>query len=133
MDQVEGRLGIYDAPATRNVADFIGSANTFEGKAHGGRFQIAPGVEVASPLDAAVVAIVRPENLQVEPSEGVADREWCGRVEFVRALGSIVEYEIGFPGKETVRALALAPDVAERTFRTAFASFPAVGPGNVGA
>ena len=120
VEQVERPLGIYDAPATRYVADFIGNANTFAGEARGGRFEIAPGAEVPAPDDGAVVAIVRPENLRVEPFDGAADRAWCGRVEFVRALGSTVEYEIDVPGREAVRVLSLrlASDEVLETGRT---------------
>ena len=53
------------------------------------------------------MAIVRPENLLVEPVDGDSGAGWRGRVGFVRALGATVEYEIEVPGREAVKVLAL--------------------------
>ena len=107
LEQVAQPLGVYDTPTNHYVADFIGSANALAGEARAGSLEIAPGVALRSPVEGAAVAIVRPENLRVEPIESDTDAGWCGRVGFVRALGATVEYEIEAPGREAVKVLAL--------------------------
>ena len=107
IEQIAAPLRIYDTPASDYVADFIGSANAVAGEARAGRLEIAPGVALATPMEGPGVAIVRPENLRVEPIEDDAGPGWRGRIGFVRALGATVEYEIEVPGGEAVKALAL--------------------------
>ena len=107
IEQVAAPLGVYDTPASDYVADFIGSANAIAGEAREGRLEIAPGVALASRVEGRAVAIVRPENLLVEPVAGDSGAGWRGRVGFVRALGATVEYEIEVPGREAVKVLAL--------------------------
>ncbi len=107
IEQVAAPLAVYDTPASDYVADFIGSANALAGEARAGSLEIAPGVALATPVEGGAVAIVRPENLRVEPIDGDAGAGWCGRVGFVRALGATVEYEIEVPGGEAVKVLAL--------------------------
>ncbi len=107
IEQVAAPLAVYDTPASDYVADFIGSANALAGEARAGSLEVAPGVALATPVEGGAVAIVRPENLRVEPIDGDAGAGWCGRVGFVRALGATVEYEIEVPGGEAVKVLAL--------------------------
>ena len=107
IEQVAPPLGVYDTPASGYVADFIGSANSIAGEARSGSIEIGPGVALAAQVEGRAVAIVRPENLLVEPIEGETGDAWYGRVGFVRALGATVEYEIEVPGRDPVKVLAL--------------------------
>ena len=107
IEQVAPPLGVYDTPASGYVADFIGSANALAGEARAGSLEIAPGVALASRVEGRAVAIVRPENLLVEPVDRESDAGWHGRVGFVRALGATVEYEIEVPDRAAVKVLAL--------------------------
>ena len=107
IEQVAPPLGVYDTPASGYVADFIGSANALAGEARAGSLEIAPGVALASRVEGRAVAIVRPENLLVEPVDSEPDAGWHGRVGFVRALGATVEYEIEVPDRAAVKVLAL--------------------------
>ena len=107
IEQVAPPLRIYDAPASDYVADFIGNANTFAGEARAGRLPLAPGIEVSSPVEGEAIAILRPENVRVEPAEDPEGPGWRGRIGFVRTLGATVEYEVEAAGGTTVKVLAL--------------------------
>ena len=62
---------IYDAPASRFVADFIGETNFLQGTASGGALRLPSGGTVPAPPGAhgEVTLAVRPEQVRVAPPE----------------------------------------------------------------
>ncbi|XVH32840.1 ABC transporter ATP-binding protein [Haloferacaceae archaeon DSL9] len=92
---------VYDEPKTRFVADFVGTANLFDGtvESNGDSVAVAcDGLTVygrsngTAPLAAGtpVSAVIRPEKVELG-REG-AENVFRGTVEFERRLGSVVEY-----------------------------------------
>lgn len=74
---------IYDRPATRAVADFIGAANWLPGHAEDGCARCALGiVPLAAPVQGPVDVLVRPEQLCMAPDPAGA---W--RVQEIRFFG----------------------------------------------
>ena len=68
---------IYERPAARFVADFIGEMNFIEAHALGGsRYRIASGLELdasqAAPAGTAVMLAIRPERMRLEPAAASA-------------------------------------------------------------
>ena len=59
---------IYSAPQSRFVSTFIGEANTFQGRRHGGRITLAAGPTLdGAGIDGDVVVVVRPEHVKIMP------------------------------------------------------------------
>lgn len=66
--QVGSPRDIYDRPATRFVADFIGETNFLPATAEGGTVRLRSGEAVASsPLAGPVTVAIRPEQLRLAP------------------------------------------------------------------
>jgi iron(III) transport system ATP-binding protein len=95
---------LYEAPASRFLADFIGDANLVEGEViatpEGPRFT-AGSVSVALPADKAAAGpatlAVRPQRLRITaPGSGLLDAQ-CKRVAY---LGSRIEYVVATPWGE---------------------------------
>jgi spermidine/putrescine transport system ATP-binding protein len=74
--QIGSPREIYNTPADRFVADFIGDTNFLSGQAEGGGVRLGSGELVAAPLagrTGAVTLAVRPEQVRIcEPGEGGA-------------------------------------------------------------
>jgi putative spermidine/putrescine transport system ATP-binding protein len=92
IDQIGSPTEIYDRPATRFVADFIGEINLFAGAIDGGRFVSEDGRALPAPPGAAAVALaIRPEKTAIRaPGAGLFD----GRVESANFLGGQTLYRI---------------------------------------
>jgi putrescine transport system ATP-binding protein len=113
IEQIGSPRAVYEAPATRFVADFLGRANVFAGRAAGRdgafmRVDAGSGV-VLRVLSAAdlpdgtdVWVAVRPENVAFD------DRGHANRVDaIVRAsayVGDASRFELEFAGGRTLRA-----------------------------
>ncbi len=114
----EGRLmqvglpaEVYEHPASRFAAEFLGEANLFSGRvepeATGGRVRTAAGLTVAStlppPSDGEAILAVRPEKIQLidpaAPTPGSANRVE-GRILRSIYSGSSIAYRIEIPGQE---------------------------------
>jgi len=106
IEQLAPPIEVYDHPATRFVAGFMGAANLLTGKllardatgfdlGIGGSRLRLPG---APPLDAAdeIAIAVRPEaiGLDAAPAEPSGDGGFVGRISFLTNLGSRLLYEI---------------------------------------
>ncbi|HEX9463086.1 MAG TPA: ABC transporter ATP-binding protein [Alphaproteobacteria bacterium] len=113
IEQIGSPRAVYEAPASRFVADFLGRANVLAGRAAGrdGAFlRVDAGAGVVlralTPLDipdgADIWVAVRPENVSFE------DRGHANRIEaVVRAaayVGDASRYELEIPGGITLRA-----------------------------
>ena len=93
---------LYEAPATRRVAGFVGDANFLRGAAHGSIAETVLGaIELASPAHGAVDVLVRPEEIDVaEGSDGI--------VEDIDFYGHDSIYEIRLDDGPWVKARVLA-------------------------
>ena len=115
---------LYERPADRRVAGFVGEANLLSGTAEGERALCALGeVPLREPARGGVELMLRPEQLALEPSpEGeaeVAEREFYGHDQLVRLrLPGGEGLQARLPGSirlrpgERVRVRALSPAVA---------------------
>ncbi|WP_371346416.1 putative 2-aminoethylphosphonate ABC transporter ATP-binding protein [Ancylobacter sp. IITR112] len=128
VEQVGTPAEIYNAPATRFVADFIGAMNFLPGVVHSGEVQVgemrlragrgvpAEGIHLT--------AAIRPEDVRIIGADPHADWESTNRVgvvvEHVEFLGSHVRLSLGHPAlrpallvaqssQEVVRALQIVP------------------------
>ncbi len=117
--QVATPAEIYEAPASRFVANFVGNVNMFEGtvaarEAKGCRITGASGAEIvvdnageAAP-GSAVAFAVRPEKIKVSSKrpEGVANA-MEGEVYDLAYLGDMTVYHVKLPDGQVVKASAL--------------------------
>jgi iron(III) transport system ATP-binding protein len=106
---------VYERPASRFVADFIGTSNfidaTVSGKAGdayelqtpAGKLRVPSSEEF--PVGARVVLCARPEHIQlsVARSNGSGPELWHGTVENRAFLGEVVDHVVSLGG-QTVRA-----------------------------
>jgi len=109
IEQVGAPREIYEVPASRFVADFIGASNLFEGTVEANangtclvrtRHGVvrAPGGARFDPGEAVVVA-VRAERMRFERGgEGGAVNRWPGVVRAPAFLGGAVEHEVDVGG-----------------------------------
>jgi iron(III) transport system ATP-binding protein len=102
---------IYDRPADPWVAAFVGEANLFDGRAHGGVAVTAIGsVRLEGEGDGPVTVLIRPEQLQL--TDGNDDPDATGAVSAVEFYGHDTSYRVvledaGIPATEiVVRAIA---------------------------
>jgi putrescine transport system ATP-binding protein len=112
--QVGTPTDIYESPATKFVADFIGSVNMFEGQLlegtpasirsseHGGVIRVGHGVS-ATP-GATVWVAVRPEKIQISKGEpGGVQNVVRGRVKDVAYLGDMSVYLVQIDSGKVLR------------------------------
>ncbi|WP_455381282.1 ABC transporter ATP-binding protein [Salinispira pacifica] len=108
--QVGAPFEIYSRPANRFVADFIGRVNFIEGTAVGARdgetiVDFGAGSKTFSNLpddrtrDGNLIAVVRPESLQISRSGSATGGLLEGRIAKSVYLGPTVEYEVEIEGR----------------------------------
>jgi iron(III) transport system ATP-binding protein len=108
--QVGGPAELYDLPATRRVAEFIGDANLLSGIADGGRALTAVGaVPLSDGREGAVEVMVRPERIR-------ATAGGDARVEAVEYYGHDAVYLLRLEDGSAVRSRVMGA--------------PAFGPGD---
>jgi putative spermidine/putrescine transport system ATP-binding protein len=105
VEQIGTPDEVYDQPATRFVADFIGTANLIAGQVRHGRFRSARGLEVPLPAGAPVpegemTLAVRPEKIEMRRSPDPG--QLSGTVTRATRLGSVIEYEVVLPSQESI-------------------------------
>jgi iron(III) transport system ATP-binding protein len=72
IEQVGSPSEVYNHPATRTVASFLGDANFLPGEYRDGRLQFELGsVDAKSNLSGAVEVMVRPERLHLDGGDGI--------------------------------------------------------------
>ncbi len=110
IDQIGTPQQVYDEPATRFVASFLGKANLVPGKvaatsgplmsivlASGQTVEIAAPRAIASGSD--VTVVIRPQRLQVAPDGAGAEKNAVsGRIVSGAYLGGSVVYEVDIGG-----------------------------------
>ena len=103
IEQMDTPQQIYRAPATRFVADFIGSANVLAGgrcQAEPGLFVTEVGIRVPVAPDGPMAAIaVRPEDIRLLPPDSASDLSngalrHRARITRSRFLGGHIEYTV---------------------------------------
>ncbi|MGM0398459.1 MAG: ABC transporter ATP-binding protein [Halobacteriota archaeon] len=119
FEQVGPPETVYDHPETRFVADFLGTANVFDGEVvaadddgvtvDAGDLQITAGDPGTAAVGDRVSAVVRPERFAFESvddataidesqtadrTDSAADNRFAGEITFKRHLGSSVEYRL---------------------------------------
>jgi len=104
--QVDSPMRLYDRPANRFVAHFLGTANLIDGAVHrangAARFEAPDGTTFN--LDGADIepaaectAMFRPQNLRIATEPGSSDPDWIelpGKVDHREFLGSLVRYSV---------------------------------------
>ncbi len=102
VEQVGTPIEIYERPASRFVADFIGEINLFDGRVAAGRFALEDGSALPAPAraaDGAVALAIRPEKIRVvAPGAGGLD----GRIETANFLGGQALYRVVAAGERRV-------------------------------
>jgi iron(III) transport system ATP-binding protein len=93
---------IYETPATRNVAAFVGDANFLAGTGHGAWADTSIGaVPLVAIADGAVEVVVRPERIAVAPGDGAV-------IEGIEYYGHDAVYRVRTDGGEFLRSRVLA-------------------------
>jgi spermidine/putrescine ABC transporter ATP-binding subunit len=111
FEQVGDPDEVYDQPASLFVADFIGKANVFRGRAtarDGGlaietgetTFRAAPSEGVSA--GDAVGAVVRPQDARIEASGVDADNVIAGEVTLAQRIGELIEYRLDSDAGELI-------------------------------
>jgi putative spermidine/putrescine transport system ATP-binding protein len=96
--QIATPLELYDQPATRSVANFVGEANLWEGEtASSTSVRLPFGLLATAPHDYApgrrVTVLVRPENITVGPGpDGI--NVFKGGIVRDRFLGAVRRYDL---------------------------------------
>lgn len=91
------------------MADFIGTANLFEGEAASGQFRTSAGLTLevgalAPVAGTAPALLLRPEKLHISPEGTALDTPHAttGRIERAVKLGGLMEYLVRLPSGETL-------------------------------
>ena len=110
IQQTGTPLDLYDNPANRFVASFLGTANLLEGRIEAGdgelwfvadagpRLRLTPGAGAAGDR---VAAMMRPQNLTIADADGALGEAVAvleGTVEMLEFLGTIVRYAVRVGG-----------------------------------
>ncbi len=96
---------LYERPADRFVADFVGRSTFFEGRVEApGRFVSEGGLAIACEAERAGPAslALRPERITVLGSGETSDNAFEGGVEFVSYLGAQVDVHVRLSERERV-------------------------------
>ena len=91
--QVGPPAELYQRPATRWLAGFVGDANFIPGQAHLNSVQTAFGeLALHRPTEGPVEVLIRPEDLEIEPADSAASTGLLATVELVEYLGHGTAY-----------------------------------------
>ena len=74
VEQVGSPIEIYERPATRFVAEFVGSGNFFDGTGDGTTFRTKDGLALPASAKGDVTLLVRPEKMRVNGGGGIPAR-----------------------------------------------------------
>jgi len=97
LEQLGTPREVYDRPATRFVASFIGRANFFEARPGpaGGSFS-EDGIALAAP--AAATYVLRPEHIRLDQDPPAGPNAAAGTVELMSFLGTAAQAVLRLPG-----------------------------------
>jgi ABC-type Fe3+/spermidine/putrescine transport system ATPase subunit len=103
MIQEGGPEEIYAAPRTRFVSTFIGEANVFTGHRQGEWVTLDAGARIASSgAEGPITIVVRPEVVQISPTDLMADVVLDGFLADVIYLGMFVKYIVALPAGQRI-------------------------------
>jgi ABC-type Fe3+/spermidine/putrescine transport system ATPase subunit len=74
VEQTGTPIEIYEHPATRFVAEFVGSGNFFEGTGDGAVVRTRDGLALPAAATGDVTLLVRPEKMRVNGGSGIPAR-----------------------------------------------------------
>jgi spermidine/putrescine transport system ATP-binding protein len=74
LEQVGDPREIYERPATRFVASFVGSGNFFDGTGDGKVVRTEDGLAIEAPATGPVTLLVRPEKVRLNGGTGIPAR-----------------------------------------------------------
>lgn len=117
IEQVSTPAGMYEYPASRFVAEFIGATNLFEGRIASqdedeGTVRVhcdALGTEILArhsdpiPVGTPVSVSVRPEKIDVHETRPEADNVAVGQVAEIAYLGDVSIYQVKTPAGAVIR------------------------------
>jgi putrescine transport system ATP-binding protein len=107
--QIGPPRAIYERPASRFVAGFLGAANVVEGRAAGGGFDGA-GIAFAGAIPAATVAVaLRPERIRIAPG-AAGPNTTAGVVEDAAFRGDDTLLLVRLPGGAMLRVAHAGED-----------------------
>jgi putative spermidine/putrescine transport system ATP-binding protein len=137
--QVGSQRDLYERPATRFVADFVGRSSFIRGQMEGNRLVSDGGLTIrcGKLLSGEAVLALRPERVTVAstPLEG-ADNSFPGEVEFVSYMGGLIDIHVKLTECDRVIAQvanhegSVPPKVGDRVhvgWSASSAVFPAAG------
>ncbi len=143
IEQIGHPRSVYEQPASRFVADFIGTSNFFEGTIEGrdgdtylvatesGELRVPS--EREHEIGARILVAARPEHIELRPgADGDGPNVWRGRVEARAFLGEVVDHVVSV-GLREIRARCNSkvsiPAPTEVTVRFHDEAFSIVPPG----
>ncbi|WP_172329177.1 ABC transporter ATP-binding protein [Mangrovicoccus sp. HB161399] len=136
--QVGTQRELYETPASRFVAGFVGRSSFLEGELRDGRLVTSGGlaIEVSKPIHGPVTAALRPERIAVSaepPAEGT--NVFPGTVELVSYMGGLIDLHVRLSPSDLVVAQVsnqggTLPAMGDRVFASLGtpAVFPASDP-----
>ncbi len=113
--QVGTQQDLYERPADRFVADFVGRSTFIEGRvAAPGSFTSEGGLAIACASDAVGPAslALRPERIAIIGSEPPPENAFDGTVEFISYLGAQLDIHVALNAKD--RAVVQMPNRPDR-------------------
>ncbi|MGL4325178.1 MAG: ABC transporter ATP-binding protein [Beijerinckiaceae bacterium] len=115
--QIGTQQDLYERPADRFVADFVGRSTFMEGRITApGQFLSDGGLQIqcASKADIGPASLaLRPERITLLEGEARADNQFNGTVEFISYLGAQVDFHVRLSAQE--RVVLQIPNRADRT------------------
>jgi putative spermidine/putrescine transport system ATP-binding protein len=104
--QVGTQQELYERPADRFVAGFVGRSNLLPGSVVGpGRFETAGGIAIACTANGApgpAVVALRPERLVLGPEATSLANRVSGSVELVAYLGASIDVHVRLPSGDRI-------------------------------
>jgi putative spermidine/putrescine transport system ATP-binding protein len=104
--QVGTQQDLYERPADRFVADFVGRSSFIDGRMEGpGRFVSTGGLAIACTSQATgnATLALRPERVELLAGNGaLKDNAFQGTVEFVSYLGAMIDVHVRLSGDDKV-------------------------------
>jgi len=137
--QVGSQRDLYERPATRFVADFVGRSSFIRGQMEGNRLVSDGGLTIrcGKLLSGEAVLALRPERVTVASTPlDAADNSFPGEVEFVSYMGGLIDIHVKLTECDKVIAQvanhegSVPPKVGDRVhvgWSASAAVFPATG------